>query len=237
MDQRQTATLIGELKGAGASIIIALLCCGKPLTRKELITFTRYSGPTIDRALDRLSLLGFTQQEAATKQHYLTTDARQFILGESQGMLSEEFSKALEVKNFYSATSSSSLNHETGLNELPGRTTTSGEVKNFYLDAPAQQAVHILQEGGIATHLASGKGAQDSVEAAIAAGWDGQACLKCVRGWLHHAGTSDGHWIDSPFGFAAHSLRTQNFPPPPKKDPQEDTRRYIRGEYADIIQH
>ena len=58
----KVASLIGELKGAPASIILTMLLLGRPLRRKDLITYTRYSGPTIDKALDRLELLDLVQQ-------------------------------------------------------------------------------------------------------------------------------------------------------------------------------
>ena len=225
----QVASLIGELKGAPASIILTMLLLGRPLRRKDLITYTRYSGPTIDKALDRLQLLSIIQQPPAQKRYTLTTDARQFILGEQveePSALPEpapDDGDSKKLKNFYFTKVGSSNND---ILDLDLDTTTLVEKpKKILPEGPAQQAAELLIEGGIVPQLESGKGAEDSVAAALESGWKGEQCLRCVQGWLDYAKTSSGEWINQPYAMAAAKLRQMQMAPRPAAERKKQSRR------------
>ena len=243
----QVASLIGELKGAPASIILTLLLLGQPLRRKDLITYTRYSGPTIDKALDRLQLLDLIQQPPGQYSYMLTVDAKQFILGEYQDALAEDEKLEAELKNFYMSPKVGSSNNNTRVLDLELDTPTlAAEGKNFLPDAPddpalpdgpAQETAELLIAGGIAPQLDSGKGAEDSVAAALKRGWDGEQCLTCVQGWLDYAQTANGEWIREPYAMAAAQLRLTRRAPEIPAQPQNPRNKYITGKFADIIVH
>lgn len=239
-----TATLLARTKGAAASILLAMLCLGKPLARRDLITLTPYSPPSIDRAMRDLETMGIVQRHPGG-QWMLTVQGRQFILGET-GLVLESTSQpalpadscqnaATNVKNFYIPTNSNVVT----TNPLTVETTSlpSGE-KLFTFDNAAEETVILLTTEGRWEHTKNGKGARDSVTAALTAGWTGQECLDCVEGWLAYAETKKGHWITDPPGFAAHALREQRRPPTPKEATRvpkpED---YISGEFAHLIKH
>jgi len=238
----QVASLIGELKGAPASIILTLLLLGQPLRRKDLITYTRYSGPTIDKALNRLQLLDLIQQPPGQARYMLTVDAKQFILGEYQDALAEDEELEAELKNFYMSPKVGSSNTRVLDLELD-TPTLAAESKNFLPDAPAlpdglaQETAELLIAGGIAPQLESGKGAEDSVAAALKRGWDGEQCLDCVQGWLDYAQTANGEWIREPYAMAAAQLRLTWRAPEIPAQPQNPRNKYISGKFADIIVH
>jgi hypothetical protein len=242
----KVASLIGELKGAPASIILTMLLLGRPLRRKDFITYTRYSGPTIDKALDRLELLDLVQQPPGQSRYMLTVDAKQFILGEYQDALPEDEELEAELKNFYAPTKVGSSNNTRVLDLELDTPTLVAEGKKFLPDdpvdpalpdGPAQETADLLIAGGIVPQLESGKGAEDSVAAALKRGWDGQQCLDCVQGWLDYAKTSSGAWIQEPYALAAAQLRLTRKAPDLPPPPQNPRKKYISGKYADIIQH
>jgi hypothetical protein len=239
----QVASLIGELKGAPASIILTLLLLSRPLRRKDLITYTRYSGPTIDKALDRLQLLDLIQQPHGQARYLLTVDAKQFILGEYQDTLAEDEELGAELKNFYMPTKVGSSNNTRVLDLDLDTPTSVAESKKFLPDdpelpaGPAQETAELLIAGGIAPQLDSGKGAEDSVVAALKRGWDGEQCWDCVQGWLDYAETSSGEWIQEPYALAAAKLRMTQKAPEIPAQPQNPRNKYISGKFADIIQH
>ena len=243
----KVASLIGELKGAPASIILTMLMLGRPLRRKDLITYTRYSGPTIDKALDRLELLDLVQQPPGQARYMLTVDAKQFILGEYQDALPEDEELEAELKNFYMPPKVGSSSNTRVLDLDLDTPTLAAEGKKFLPDdpddpslpaGPAQETAELLIAGGIVPQLESGKGAEDSVAAALKRGWDGQQCLDCVQGWLDYAKTSSGAWIQEPYAMAAAQLRLT------RRAPQVKTKRQPRnkyipttGEWAGIVQY
>ncbi len=233
----QVASLIGELKGAPASIILTLLLLGRPLRRKDLITYTRYSGPTIDKALDRLQLLDLIQQPPGQYSYMLTVDAKQFILGEYQDALAEDEKLEAELKNFYMSPKVGSSNNTRVLDLELDTPTLAAESKKFLPDGPAQETAELLIAGGIAPQLESGKGAEDSVAAALKRGWDGEQCLTCVQGWLDYAASANGEWIREPYAMAAAQLRLTRRAPEIPAQPQNPRNKYITGKFADIIVH
>jgi hypothetical protein len=185
----------------------------------------------------------------------LTVDAKQFILGEYQDALPEDEELEAELKNFYAPTKVGSSNNTSVLDLELDTPTLVAEGKKFLPDdpplpespappagptlpsGPAQETADLLIAGGIAPQLESGKGAEDSVAAALKQGWDGAQCLKCVQGWLKYADSANGDWIREPYAMAAAKLRLTRKAPDLPPPPQNPRKKYISGKYADIIQH
>jgi hypothetical protein len=174
----------------------------------------------------------------------LTVDAKQFILGEYQDALPEDEELEAELKNFYMPPKVGSSSNTRVLDLDLDTPTLAAEGKKFLPDdpalpeGPAQETAELLIAGGIVPQLESGKGAEDSVAAALKRGWDGQQCLDCVQGWLDYAKTSSGEWIQEPYAMAAAQLRLTRRAPKAAAQRKAEKRRskYISGKFADIIQ-
>ena len=103
-------------------------------------------------------------------------------------------------------------------------------------DEAARETARLLIQHGVWSRTPKGKGALDSVEAALQAGWSGAQCFVCVRDWLVYSRTHAGRWVQFPGRQAAARLRDQILPPPDPAVP-DDPQRYISGEYAAYILH
>jgi len=239
MEKSEVARLVGELKGAPSSVVLALVLLGRPLSVGDLSTMTRYSAPTLRTALDRLALLGFIQEEKSCGQYVLTVYARQFILGETGNVLVDSEAVAEKEKNFFTLhvhDSEALLNPkiETSLSHV------EGEKIFCEFDDDAEEAVRALMELGRLERTKNGKGARDAVEAALAGGWTGLDCLEEVINYRRYARTEKGKWIDDVGGYAAYALRmlrecpayTLKYEDPEYWDWFQET-----SPYADIIKH
>lgn len=233
MEKPEVARLVGELKGAPASLMLAMLLLGRPMSLPELSTVTRYSAPTLRGALDRLALLGFVQEESRVGQFVLTVQAKQFILGQSDPQVTSNDRPALEEKNFFRLHEHVCEASCISPSEKPD--ILDVEAKNFF-DADAEAAVQLLVEAGRYERTRTGKGARDSVETAIAAGWSGTECLACVEGWLGYWQSDEGKWIKD-VGYIAYALRERHKPPSRIKLSPTDPQAYISGEFGHLLKH
>ena len=234
MEKSEVARLVGELKGAPASTVLAMLLLGRPMSLQELCTVTRYSAPTLRGAMNRLALLGFVQEERRVGQYVLTVQARQFILGETGLQLGESDQTQVREKNFFSLHDMDAKHHVLSPPEDPIILDVSEKI---FLDDDAEAAVDLLIDKGRYERTKNGKGARDSVEAAIQGGWCGGECLACVEGWLECWESGQCDWIKDA-GYVAWALREHRRPPSPKKDKKGcDPQAYISGEYGAYIQH
>jgi len=236
MDKREVAQLVGELKGAPASVVLALLLLGRPLGLPDLAAITRYSAPTLRAGIDRLALLGFVQEERSVGQYVLTVQGRQFILGEVGLQVTVDDWMALEEKNFF-------LPHVHGCEALPSSSsenTIIPDVENekIFFDADAEEAIRLLVDLGRYETTRTGKGARDSVAAALRNGWSGSDCVAAVAGWVEYWESEEGSWIKDA-GYIAYALRERRKPPTKKKGKADPTNpmSYISGEYGHLIKH
>jgi hypothetical protein len=92
----------------------------------------------------------------------------------------------------------------------------------FGPDDAAERAVVLLVEKGRYERTKYGKGARDSVEAAMAEGWTGQECLECVEGWLSAMESGQFDWVKD-VGYVAFALREHRKAPSPKKPKETET--------------
>lgn len=234
--------VLRSIKGAPATVLLAMVLVGPvSVGPAELAEVTGYSRQTVSSALSALGALGLVRQHARYGGWMLTVDARQFILGEYDPTLEVSGDGAdsnSEVKSFNLPTCSSST-CSLGITLDEDTSTTSSEVKKFNLplDEEGEAAVEMLVDAGRWERTRNGRGARDSVEIAVEAGWSGAECLVCVEGWLRFArcGGKSADWVKDPAGWAAYALRERKRPP--QVDDPEDTQRYVKGKYAHFIQH
>jgi len=104
---------------------------------------------------------------------------------------------------------------------------------NSLLDEAGRETVRLLESHGVWHRTPNGRGARDSVETALQAGWTGEQCLECVQAWLRYARTRAGRWVQAPGRQAAARLRDLQMP---AAEPDESSR-YISGEFANYILH
>lgn len=104
---------------------------------------------------------------------------------------------------------------------------------NSLLDDAGRETVRLLESHGVWHRTPNGRGALDSVETAVDAGWTGEQCLACVQAWLRYARTRAGRWVQAPGRQAAARLRDLQMP----AAESDDSSRYISGEYAGCILH
>lgn len=76
------ASILPALKGARATVLLALLMSPASMGPKQLSTLTNYDRQTVSHALDGLSALGLAQQHARYSGWTTTQLSRQMILGE-----------------------------------------------------------------------------------------------------------------------------------------------------------
>jgi len=107
---------------------------------------------------------------------------------------------------------------------------------NSQLNNAGRETVRLLESHGVWTRTPNGRGALDSVETALQAGWTGEQCLECVQAWLRYARTRAGRWVQAPGRQAAARLRDLQMP---AAEPEgfNDSDRYINGEYAAYVLH
>jgi len=104
---------------------------------------------------------------------------------------------------------------------------------NNQLNEAGRETVRLLESHGVWHRTPNGRGALDSVETALQAGWTGEQCLACVQAWLRYARTRAGRWVQAPGRQAAARLRDLQMP---AAEPEESSR-YISGEFANYILH
>lgn len=239
---QQQTMFFSALKPTSAKVLLYLIWARESVAASSLASVLGMSRQSIAPALQQLEALGLVQNHGngSQGQWALTVSARQFILGESDPILVDGSVSGVSVKNFYTSLASSSSLNNGSLNVAPLEiTATSSSVKkvNTSLDDDGEAAVTLLQRRGIAERLRSGKGARDSVECAVAAGWSGAQCLECVEGWLAYAESPEGRKkVRSAAAMAAYQVRERVMAPVVMLS-EDDPRRYVTGAYADVIQH
>lgn len=106
------------------------------------------------------------------------------------------------------------------------------------IDADAQAAVELLHSTGCPVTNRAGKGARETVQAALDAGWTGARIRACVRGWFAYAETAQGEGIKHKGFFTLAKLRQREEPPeqlPPPPTPDQVARDYIAAAYDRLV--
>lgn len=208
MDERQVTVMVRSLKGAPASIVLAMLLLppGAALGATQLARMTGYSDKPITQALQILTEMGLMQQHKRYSGWMLTVDARQLILGEMTPTLTEDG----ESEKFRLPCSCSSYNYTESESEnfrLPTETTTTttGESEIFRLPPEWEEALDML----INRCGCPGQTAKPAIQAAVERKELPAFVMWNMLRWLAYSlDTRRGNGIKNPPIFVASKVRS-----------------------------
>ena len=102
-------------------------------------------------------------------------------------------------------------------------------------DRRAEDAVARLRATGMPIRTRDGRGAHDSVAAAMAAGWTSDEILSAVRGWFAYADSPQGSTIEHRGFFTGAKLRGLEAPPKVEKSREQIARDAIAERYRQLV--
>jgi DNA-binding IscR family transcriptional regulator len=215
MDKQQVSMMVGTLRGAPASVLLAMLLLGGgPLQVVELEEITGYARQTVSKGLRRLSSLDLVHKMPGRYEGWvLKVKVRQMVLGEAVDA---------DVKNFNVGSSSSSsrsngkvLDSQREQLQLP-----SGEVKKFNLDSSVKAAMAVMMRLGCTRERA-----RKACEAAVAGGWStGKVRSQCEE-WRRYCESERGSSLKAPGFFIASRIEDRQeapYVPEPEKSMYDD---------------
>lgn len=148
-------TLLRSLKGAPASIILALVFCGHAMTNRQLEQATGYSDKPISKGLALLELHGLTQYNGYAYGWSLTAAARQLplfpdsLLDESRNIsesrrISDSFSSSSYM--IFSEREDEEERNAPKVGDFPTSVDNSGEIRRLLIDAGVGRRSRKLRE-------------------------------------------------------------------------------------------